>query len=157
MGRSRSATSLSSRAAVITGISTTARTEPVIKSCCARPVVAGTKPKVKTRSVWNPERSSVYQPVQSIGTERKLTHGFPISHSLHPARTLVMSGWNRSPMRYITNCHRAEIFMTIFNETYTLANDVRIPKLGLGTWFIYDDQAAEAVRTALELGYRNID
>lgn|SRR5690625_2009514 len=47
--------------------------------------------------------------------------------------------------------------MTIFNETYTLANDVRIPKLGLGTWFIYDDQAAEAVRTALELGYRNID
>src|SRR5699024_4887977 len=109
MGRSRSATSLSSRAAVITGISTTARTEPVIKSCCARPVVAGTKPKVKTRSVWNPERSSVYQPVQSIGTERKLTHGFPISHSLHPARTLVMSGWNRSPMRYITDCHRADI------------------------------------------------
>src|SRR5699024_9105336 len=42
-------------------------------------------------------------------------------------------------------------------ETYTLANDVRIPKWGLGTWFINVDQAAEAVRTALKLGYRNID
>jgi len=31
--------------------------------------------------------------------------------------------------------------MTILNETYTLPNDVTIPKLGLGTWFIDDDQA----------------
>ena len=30
-------------------------------------------------------------------------------------------------------------------ETYTLPNDVTIPKLGLGTWFIDDDQAAQAV------------
>ena len=45
----------------------------------------------------------------------------------------------------------------ILNETYTLANGVRIPKLGLGTWFIDDDAAAEAVRSALEIGYRNID
>lgn len=47
--------------------------------------------------------------------------------------------------------------MPIFNETYTLANGVEIPKLGLGTWFIDDDEVAEAVRTATELGYRNID
>jgi diketogulonate reductase-like aldo/keto reductase len=47
--------------------------------------------------------------------------------------------------------------MTILNDTYTLANDVTIPKLGLGTWFIGDDQAAAAVRAAIELGYRNID
>ena len=47
--------------------------------------------------------------------------------------------------------------MTILNDTYTLANDVTIPKLGLGTWFIGDDQAADAVRAAIELGYRNID
>jgi diketogulonate reductase-like aldo/keto reductase len=47
--------------------------------------------------------------------------------------------------------------MTILNDTYTLANDVTVPKLGLGTWFIGDDQAADAVRAAIELGYRNID
>lgn len=47
--------------------------------------------------------------------------------------------------------------MTILNETYTLSNGVRIPKLGLGTWFIDDDKAADAVRAAVEIGYRNID
>ncbi|WP_320775858.1 aldo/keto reductase [Streptomyces sp. CRN 30] len=47
--------------------------------------------------------------------------------------------------------------MTVLDETYTLANGVEIPKLGLGTWFIDDDKAAEAVRAAVELGYRNID
>ncbi|WP_198003042.1 aldo/keto reductase [Dethiosulfovibrio peptidovorans] len=34
---------------------------------------------------------------------------------------------------------------------------MKIPKLGLGTWFIPDDQAAEAVRQAVELGYRHMD
>lgn len=34
---------------------------------------------------------------------------------------------------------------------------MRIPKLGLGTWFIPDEQAAEAVRTAVSLGYRHFD
>jgi diketogulonate reductase-like aldo/keto reductase len=47
--------------------------------------------------------------------------------------------------------------MSILNETYTLANGVNIPKLGLGTWFIDDDQAADAVKAAIEIGYRNID
>ncbi|MFD7293039.1 aldo/keto reductase [Streptomyces sp. NPDC059897] len=47
--------------------------------------------------------------------------------------------------------------MTILNETYTLSHGVEIPKLGLGTWFIDDDKAAEAVRAAVEIGYRNID
>jgi diketogulonate reductase-like aldo/keto reductase len=47
--------------------------------------------------------------------------------------------------------------MTILNETYTLSNGVEIPKLGLGTWFIDDDKAAEAVRHAISIGYRNID
>ena len=45
----------------------------------------------------------------------------------------------------------------ILNETYTLENGLSIPKLGLGTWFIDDDQAAEAVRTAVKLDYRLID
>ena len=45
----------------------------------------------------------------------------------------------------------------ILQETYTLSNGVKIPKLGLGTWFIPDAQAVEAVRTAVSLGYRHID
>lgn len=45
----------------------------------------------------------------------------------------------------------------IFNETVTLANGVVIPKLALGTWLIGDDKAAEAVRNAVEIGYRHID
>lgn len=47
--------------------------------------------------------------------------------------------------------------MSILNETYTLSNGVMIPKLGLGTWFVDDDKVAEAVRAAVEIGYRNID
>ena len=45
----------------------------------------------------------------------------------------------------------------IFDETYTLSNGVKIPKLGFGTWFIDDDKAAEAVRQAASVGYRHID
>lgn len=45
----------------------------------------------------------------------------------------------------------------ILNESYTLANGMNIPMLGLGTWFIDDNKAAEAVRTAVKLGYRLID
>lgn len=45
----------------------------------------------------------------------------------------------------------------ILNETYSLANGVQVPKLGLGTWFIDDAEAAEAVREAVKLGYRLID
>lgn len=45
----------------------------------------------------------------------------------------------------------------IFDETYTLNNGKKIQKLGLGTWFIDDDKAAEAVREAVKLGYRNFD
>ncbi len=45
----------------------------------------------------------------------------------------------------------------IVDETYELANGVRIPVLGLGTWFIEGAAAAQAVRDAVETGYRNID
>ena len=45
----------------------------------------------------------------------------------------------------------------IFEESYTLHNGVAIPKLALGTWFIDDDKAAEAVRAAVDIGYRHID
>ena len=45
----------------------------------------------------------------------------------------------------------------ILDENYILSNDVKIPKLGLGTWFIDGDKAAEAVKQAVKLGYRHID
>ncbi|HJK89128.1 MAG TPA: aldo/keto reductase [Polyangiaceae bacterium LLY-WYZ-15_(1-7)] len=45
----------------------------------------------------------------------------------------------------------------ILQETFTLANGVEIPKIGLGTWMISDDSVGEAVEAALALGYRHID
>ena len=45
----------------------------------------------------------------------------------------------------------------MLKETFTLNNGVKIPKLGLGTWFIEDDKAADAVRDAVKSGYRLID
>lgn len=45
----------------------------------------------------------------------------------------------------------------MLNETYVLSNGICIPKLGLGTWFIDNDKAAEAVRQAVSMGYRHID
>ena len=45
----------------------------------------------------------------------------------------------------------------ILQETYKLENGVKIPKLGLGTWCIDNDKAAQVVRTAVALGYRLID
>ncbi|WP_022918654.1 aldo/keto reductase [Ruania albidiflava] len=41
--------------------------------------------------------------------------------------------------------------------TLTLRNDVTIPALGLGTWPMDDAEAADAVQTALGIGYRLID
>lgn len=45
----------------------------------------------------------------------------------------------------------------MYNETLTLNNGVKIPQLGLGTWFIDDDKVADAVKAAVEMGYRHID
>ena len=45
----------------------------------------------------------------------------------------------------------------MMKETYLLTGGIQIPKLGLGTWFIEDGQAAKAVREAISLGYRLID
>jgi diketogulonate reductase-like aldo/keto reductase len=45
----------------------------------------------------------------------------------------------------------------ILKENYTLSNGVTIPKLGLGTWFIPNENAAQAVCDAVEIGYRHID
>ncbi len=45
----------------------------------------------------------------------------------------------------------------ILAENYTLSNGVEIPKLGLGTWFISDADSIQAVKDAVNLGYRHID
>ncbi|MEZ5103042.1 MAG: aldo/keto reductase [Draconibacterium sp.] len=45
----------------------------------------------------------------------------------------------------------------ILKENYTLSNGVKIPKLGLGTWFISDADSVQAVKDAVNLGYRHID
>lgn len=45
----------------------------------------------------------------------------------------------------------------ILNENIKLNNGKEIPKMALGTWFIEDDKAADAVRAAVNIGYRHID
>ena len=45
----------------------------------------------------------------------------------------------------------------IFEETFTLNNGVKIPKLALGTWEIPDNEVAAPVKNALKMGYRHID
>ena len=45
----------------------------------------------------------------------------------------------------------------ILQETFELNNGVAIPKLGLGTWFIDDSAADQAVIEATKIGYRHID
>lgn len=39
----------------------------------------------------------------------------------------------------------------------TLNNGAKIPMLGLGTWFIDDSKAEDAVKAAVQIGYRHID
>ncbi len=45
----------------------------------------------------------------------------------------------------------------ILQETYSLNNGMTIPKVGFGTWMIDDEAVVQAVKDALEIGYRHID
>jgi diketogulonate reductase-like aldo/keto reductase len=45
----------------------------------------------------------------------------------------------------------------ILEEKYTLSNGVKTPKLGLGTWFISNEDVVQAVVEAVKIGYRHID
>ncbi|MFW5892879.1 MAG: aldo/keto reductase [Bacillota bacterium] len=46
----------------------------------------------------------------------------------------------------------------MINEHYTLHNGVKLPKIGLGTWQVPEgDVTYQAVRDALDVGYRHID
>ncbi|HEX6116936.1 MAG TPA: aldo/keto reductase [Solirubrobacterales bacterium] len=43
------------------------------------------------------------------------------------------------------------------SEQVVRAQGAEVPKLGFGTWQIHGDECVEAVRDALELGYRHVD
>ena len=45
----------------------------------------------------------------------------------------------------------------VLNEKYKLNNGTEIPKLGLGTWLIPDNEVDSSVKSAVKLGYRLID
>jgi diketogulonate reductase-like aldo/keto reductase len=45
----------------------------------------------------------------------------------------------------------------IFEKKLTLNNGIKIPQLGLGTWLIDDDKAAQAIHDAVTIGYRHFD
>ncbi len=45
----------------------------------------------------------------------------------------------------------------MFYEKKKLSNGVEIPVLALGTWLISDNEAAKAVKAAIQIGYRHID
>lgn len=48
--------------------------------------------------------------------------------------------------------------MKSLTDTFTMANDVKIPCVGYGTWQAPDDETtAQAVKKAIENGYRHID
>jgi diketogulonate reductase-like aldo/keto reductase len=45
----------------------------------------------------------------------------------------------------------------ILQEKYILSNGLEIPKIGLGTWFISNENVVQAVKDAITIGYRHID
>ena len=47
--------------------------------------------------------------------------------------------------------------MSIFDETLTMNNGLKIPKMALGVWEIPDTQTPKAVEEAVKIGYRHID
>ena len=47
--------------------------------------------------------------------------------------------------------------MTIFDETLTMNNGLKIPKMALGVWEIPDAETPKAVEAAIQMGYRHID
>ena len=45
----------------------------------------------------------------------------------------------------------------MFHNTITLSNGVAVPQLALGTWLIDNGRTADAVKAAIDIGYRHID
>ena len=53
--------------------------------------------------------------------------------------------------------HSFERRVYMYQDSVALNNGVKIPQLGLGTWFIDDDKVADAVKAAVKCGYRHFD
>lgn len=47
--------------------------------------------------------------------------------------------------------------MKTLKDGFILHNGIKIPCIGYGTWLTTNEQASDAVKTAIELGYRHID
>ena len=45
----------------------------------------------------------------------------------------------------------------VLQETYTLSNNVQLPRLAFGTWQLTEEEAQSAVKDALKAGYRMVD
>mgnify|MGYP003188913733 CR=1 FL=1 len=45
----------------------------------------------------------------------------------------------------------------MYNKNLKLNNGIEVPQLGLGTWFIDDNQVASTIKEAVKLGYRHFD
>src|SRR3954470_22305362 len=75
------------------------------------------------------------------------------------ARTSATSSPDRRPTSRTeaSDPPRMEVLTMILQETYTLSNGVEIPRLGLGTWLMSNEDVRQAVKDAVRLGYRHID
>lgn len=47
--------------------------------------------------------------------------------------------------------------MSILKEKFTLSNGIKIPKIGLGTWQVSDEEVENTVKIAIKNGYTHID
>lgn len=45
----------------------------------------------------------------------------------------------------------------MYNKKLKLNNGIEVPQLGLGSWFIDDNQVASTIKEAVKLGYRHFD
>jgi diketogulonate reductase-like aldo/keto reductase len=56
------------------------------------------------------------------------------------------------------NNNKGSVNMKVLEQSFTLSNGVKLPKIGLGTWQVKDgDEAYSSVLAALKNGYRHID
>lgn len=116
------------------------------KDMAPAPIVIG-------NNVWLGANVTVL-PGVTIGDNAVVAAGAVVTKDV-PAGTIV-GGVPAKVLRPVEERKGKESRM-ILNETYTLASGVEIPKLGLGTWFIEDGKAAQAVQEAVQVGYRHID